>query len=92
VHSLIRAGDPAFDLRRRDPVRHEGERHRLAVSRLVLDAGPIDRAAIQPRRRARLETTQRQAEPGEGAREAERWPLAHPPGRHLDLTDMDQTA
>ena len=87
-----RGGDAAGDLRRGDAVGQIGERNRRVVARLHLQAGPVDRAAVEPRRRPGLETTEREAEPAQGGREAERGRLADAAGGDLLLADMDETA
>ena len=55
-------GDVAGDLRRRDLGREVGEGRRRHVAVLPLEAGVIDRAAIEPGGRARLEAAQSEAQ------------------------------
>ena len=52
-------GDVADDLRRRDPIGQEREGRRRVVAGLRLEPGPVDRAAVEPRRRAGLQPAQR---------------------------------
>ena len=68
------------------------ERLRRLVARLHLERGPVDGAAVEPRRRAGLEPAERKAEPLQRARKPERRRLADPAGRRLLLADMDQPA
>ncbi|MGC0321911.1 hypothetical protein ABIG06_002540 [Bradyrhizobium sp. USDA 326] len=60
-------GDPALDLRGRDPLGQDRERLRRLVSGLHLDGGPVDRGAIQTGRRAGLEAPEGEAGTLEGA-------------------------
>ena len=83
-------GDVADDLRRRDPVGQERERRRRVVAGLHVEPGPVDRPAVEPRRRAGLEPPERKAEAGEGLRQAERRRFADPARRDLLLADMDE--
>ena len=87
-----RARDAALDLRRLDARGQHRERLGRLVARLHLDRGPVDRRAVEPRRRAGLEPAEREAEPLERERQAERRRLADPAGRRLLLADMDQAA
>ena len=54
-------GDVADDLRRRDPLGQKRERHRRVVAGLHVEPLPVDRAAVEPRRRAGLEPAEREA-------------------------------
>ena len=62
-------GDPAVDLRVGDPLGQERERHRRVVAGLHLQARPVDRAAVEARRRAGLEPAEPQTRAPAGARE-----------------------
>ncbi len=86
-----RPGDPAFDLRHRDTIRQAGERHRLVVRSLLVDARPIDGAPVEAGRRPGLEPSQGKAEPCKSLGETERRILPHAPGRNLALADMDKS-
>ena len=87
-----RAGDAALDLRRLDPRRSGGERHRLLVRLLLLDGGPVDGPAVEAGRRAGLQAPEGEAEPLERLSTGRAPALADPAGRDLDLADMDQAA
>ncbi len=54
--------------------------------------GPIDGAAIEPRRRARLEATETKTGARQGRGQAEGRRLPDPAGRDLLLADMDEAA
>ena len=73
-----------------DALGHERERRRRVVARLHLEPGPIDRAAVEPRRRAGLEPPERKAVAGERLRQAERRLFADAARRDLFVADMDQ--
>ena len=62
VRRFDRARDAAFDLRIVDARRQHRERLRRIVAGLHLEAGPIDGAAIEPRRRAGFQTAEGEAE------------------------------
>ena len=85
-------GDAALDLRRRDPVGHDRKRLRRIVAGLHFDRGPVDRGAIEPRRRAGLEPAERKAGAFERGRKAHRRRLADPAGRPVLFAEMDQPA
>src|SRR6202167_3913433 len=51
----IGAGDVARELRRGDPGRHRGEEFRLGIAVLDLETVPVDRSAVEPGWRSRLE-------------------------------------
>ena len=86
-----RPGDPALDLRRRDPVGHDRERLRRVIAGLHFNGGPVDSRAIEPRRRAGLQSSERKANPFEGSRKPHRRRLADPAGRPVLFAEMDQT-
>ena len=92
VRGVGRAGDAALDLRRLDALGEHRERLRRLVAGLHLDRGPVDRRAVEPRRRAGLQPAEREAEPLERARKPDGGRLADPAGRRLLLADMDQAA
>ena len=75
-----------------DALGQDRERLRRLVAGLHLDRGPVDGAAIEPRRRAGLQPAERKADALERARQAERRRLADAAGRRLLLADMDQAA
>src|SRR4029079_2578894 len=56
VHQMTR------DLRAIDRAAQEGERHRRIVPAFLREAGEVDAAAMQPRRRAGLQPSPREAE------------------------------
>ena len=56
-------GDPAGDLLAVDSVVEKRERLGLVVAGLKLGFGIVDRAAVEPRRRAGLEAAQFEAQP-----------------------------
>ena len=85
-------GDVADDLRRRDPPGQERERHRRVVAMLDFEPGPVDRPAVEPRRRAGLEPPQRKPARRKRPRQPERRRLADPAGRDLLRADMDEAA
>ena len=58
VRRRRRAGDAAFHLRIGDALREDRKRFRRIVARLPLYRGPVDRAAVEPWRRAGLETAE----------------------------------
>ena len=59
----------------------------------ISSAGPVDGAAVEPRRRAGLEPAEREARARSSvARQPDRRRLADPAGRDLLLADMDQAA
>ena len=62
VAGVVR-GDAAFDLRIGDPLGQRAERLRHGIARVRGQPVPVDRAPIQPRRRAGLQPPQRQLEP-----------------------------
>ena len=86
------AGDAALDLRRRDPVGHGRKRLGRIVARLHFHRTPIDRRAIEPRRRSGLETTQRKSSGLEGFRKPERGRLTHPARWPALFAEVDQPA
>ncbi|MEY9611533.1 hypothetical protein ABIF21_004407 [Bradyrhizobium elkanii] len=87
-----RPGDAALDLRRRNPVSHDRKRLRRLVSGLHFDRGPVDRSAVEARRRSGLEPAERKPCPFEGSRQAHGRRLADPARRPILLPEMDQTA
>ena len=74
----IGAGDRAEELRRDAALAHRRHRPAVAVRRLPLQPGPVDRPAVEPRRRAGLEPRQRQVQRAELVRQRGRRPLADP--------------
>ena len=85
-----RPGDAALDLRRRDPVGHDRERLRRVVAGLHFNRGPVDGRAIEPRRRAGLQSSERKADSFEGSRKPHRRRLADPARRPVLFAEMDQ--
>ena len=75
-----------------DPLGQRRERLGRLVAGLHLEPRPVDRAAVEPRRRAGLEPAERKAEPLQRQRQPDRRRLADPAGRRLPLADMDQAA
>ena len=86
-----RPRDPTLDLRGRDPVGHDRERLRRIVARLHFNSGPVDCRAIEPRRRAGLQSSERKADPLEGSREPHRRSLPDPAGGPVLLAEMDKS-
>ena len=62
VRARVGPGDRAEELGRRAALAHRRHRPVAVVGRLPLERRPVDRAAVEPRRRAGLEPRQRQAE------------------------------
>src|SRR5262249_60398277 len=89
VGSLRRAGDMAWYLSHHDALGEIGKGPRRVVARLDLKAGPIDRPAVETRRRPGLEPSQGKARPVQGLRQADRWRLAETTGRNALATAMD---
>ncbi len=87
-----RRGDRAVELRVGDPRRQRRERLGRIVARLPREAPVVDRAAIQPRRRAGLQTAEREARPREALREAHRGRVAEATGRPALPPEMDLAA
>ena len=92
VRRLGGAGDAALDLGLLDALGQRRERLRRLVAGLHLDRGPVDGAAVEPRRRAGLEATERKPDPLQRERQTDRRRLADAAGRRLALADMDQAA
>ena len=67
-----RARYAALDLRHRDPVRQKGERDRLLIRTLAADAVPIDRSAVQPRRRPGLQAPKAKIPPARASLQGRR--------------------
>ena len=84
-------GDAAVDLRRLDPGRQKGEGSGGLVARLDLQPGPVDGAAVEPRRRAGLEPAHGKAQ--RLGSSASRGRAPRRPGRPASSpADMDQAA
>src|SRR5690348_10282578 len=66
-----RAGDAAFDLAVGDALSKHGERLRRVVAWLHFHAGPVDGGAVEPRRRAGLQSSELKACPLKGRGKAE---------------------
>ena len=92
VGGLGRVGDAASDLGNGDAVRQKGERHRLVVGGLHVEARPVDGRAAQARGRSRLETAQWQAGGAQAIGQAERGGLAVTAGGNARLADVDHAA
>ena len=75
-----------------DALGQHRERLRHIVARLHLERRPIDGAAIEPRRRAGLQTAEREAGIFQRARKTERRRFADAAGRNLLFADMDEAA
>src|SRR6516162_3695056 len=90
VSRLDGAGDAALDLRIGDAVSQRRERLRRLVSWLHFDPAPVDRAPVEPRRRAGLESPESEAEPRQRCRQADRRSLADTAGRCRPLAYMDE--
>ena len=88
-----RAGDAAFDLRVVDARGQHRERLGRIVARLHLERRPVDRLAVEPRRRAGLEAAEREAERAPASRDS---PIAGAsptrPAGICCLADMDEAA
>src|SRR5579864_4567374 len=87
-----RSGNAALDLWRRDPVGQGRERLRWIIAGLHLDGGPVDRGAVEPRRRTGLEPAE--LEPGtlQRTREPQSRRFADSSGGPILLAEMDQSA
>ncbi len=85
-------GDAAFDLTVRQASSHGAERLRRLVARVGPQGIPVDRAPVQPRRRAGFQPPQRQAQPVQGLRQPNGRCFPHPSGRSLAIADMDDPA
>src|SRR5206468_6361323 len=83
VRSRGRRRDVAGDLRCRDPVRYEGEWRRRIVAWLNLEPSPVDRPAVEPRRRPGLQPSEGEAVAGERLRQAKRRLVADSTRRDL---------
>src|SRR5262249_6156403 len=92
VGRIVGAGDAALDLGIVDALGQHRERLRRLIAWLHLHRGPVDGAAVEPRRRSGLEPSQRKSEPLQGERQAKCGRLAHPACRRLPLADMDEPA
>src|ERR1700678_2504606 len=75
------ARDVAGELRRRDPGRHRGEEFWLGIAVLDLKAVPVDRCAVEPRRRSSLEAREREPGAVQTLRERDRGRIAEASGR-----------
>src|SRR6516225_6704890 len=85
------AGNPTLNLGVGDGVGQGREWFGWRVAGLHLDRSPVDGAAIEPRRRAGLESPQRKPQPLERDGEADARPLPNAPSRDLLLADMNET-
>ncbi len=92
VRRRRRARDAAFDLRRFNRARERRERLGRIVARLHFHRRPVDRGAVDSRRRSGLEPAERETEPLERERKPKRRRLADTAGRRLLLADVDQAA
>ena len=88
----IRVGDVANSLRNLDPVGQKRERRRRIVAFLCFKRRPIDRPAVETRRRPGLQPPERQAEPAEGPGQPRRRRRIDPAGRPGLLAQMDDPA
>ena len=84
-------GDVARTLRRRDLLGEGGEGRRRIVAVLDLEPAPVDGAAVEARRRPRLEPAERERS-GQAVREADGGRLPDPARRPRLLADMDAAA
>jgi hypothetical protein len=73
-----------------DAVGNERERRRRIVAGLHIEPGPVDRAAVEPRRCAGLEPPERETVARECLRQAKRRLFANAPRRDLLTADMNQ--
>ena len=92
VRLARRSCHAACDLRAPGPVGEEREVARILVRFLPLQPVPRDRAAVEPGRRAGLQTSQPYAAPREGVAKRVRALLAPASGRSPYVTDMDEAA
>ena len=83
-------GDVAGDLRRRDAVGHERERHRRVVAVLPFQPLPCNGTAVEPRRRSGLEAAERQAKAQQPFRQPQGRGFADAAGRRLLVADMNE--
>ena len=87
-----RAGDSAFDLGHRNALCHARERHRRVVGRLLFEPVPVDCPAIETRRSAGFQPSDRQVEGPKSLGEHVRRRLADPAGGRDFLAKMNQAA
>src|SRR3546814_19636430 len=77
-------------LRIDNPVRHEGEGNGIVVCLLQPDRRPVDRPAVETRRRTGLETSEHEIESGQSGGKPHRGSLANPSRRNLFGPAMKQ--
>src|SRR5262249_29251103 len=75
-----------------DALRQHRERLRRLVARLHLHCGPVDGAAVKPRRRSGLEPPERESQSLQSQRQAKRRRFPNASRRRLPLADMDAPA
>ncbi len=92
MRCVRRPRDVAIDLRRRDPIRQEGESHRIGIARLRLQFLEGDRAPVQPWRGSGFKAPHGEARRLQPLAELDRGFLAGPTGRIGSLAEMDQAA
>ena len=83
-------GDMAGHLLLRDPARAEAERRGIGVAGLEFKARPVNAAAVQARRRSRLEAAAAQPQQLERFAQKLRWRLTAAPGGIGLLAAVDQ--
>ena len=84
------AGDPAGDLLAVDSIGEEGERLGPFIARLSFGLGIVDRAAVDPRRRAGLKAAQLEAEARESQAQAGAGRFAHTSAGHRGIANVQQ--
>src|SRR6202008_2119438 len=91
VRALVRMRDPARDLPRMHRARADETEHRHGIiAGLQLERSEIDRATVETRRRARLQSPDRQAQLAQSSAERLcRW-LARPTCFVIRESDVDQ--
>ena len=89
MHLGRRVGEPAAELAVRKPIRHVGKRERLRIARLLLQPAVVDRAAVDARRRSRLEPSALKAQPLQTGRQPGGRPLAHTAAAELALAHVN---
>ena len=90
VHRRIGVRDPAGQLLDVEPIGEKRERLGPVVARLQFDAVVVDRAAVEPRRRAGLEPLESKAQPRQRPADAGGGAFARPAAGRLRLAGVHQ--
>ena len=89
VRRRCRCGDPAGELRRRNARGQSRERFRHRVARILRQAVPVNRGAIQSGWRPGFQATHGQIQALQGAGQTDRGCFADPAGLSAPFADMD---